>query len=89
VSLNVAVEVIRDEVVVSVVDNAVNEGRELACIAKHAVANCVEHGSEVGIELEFGVEVGVAEVFDVFCEIAEEEDVLFADFTGNLDLTRC
>jgi len=30
------------------------------------------------------VEVGVTEVFDILAEVAEEEDVLFADFSGDL-----
>jgi hypothetical protein len=32
--------------------------------------------------------VGVTQVFDVFGEVAEEEDVVFADFTGYFDLER-
>jgi hypothetical protein len=33
------------------------------------------------------VVVGVTEVFDVLAEVAEEEDVLFADFPGDLCIT--
>jgi hypothetical protein len=34
--------------------------------------------------VEVLVVVGVAEVFNVFAEVAEEEDVFFADFSGDL-----
>jgi hypothetical protein len=30
--------------------------------------------------------MGVAEVFDVFGQVAEEEYVVFSDFTGNFNL---
>jgi hypothetical protein len=33
------------------------------------------------------VVVGVTEVFDVLAEVAEEEDVLFADLSGDLCIT--
>ena len=36
--------------------------------------------------MEGAVIVSVAQVFDVFSEVAEEEDVVFADLSGYLDL---
>ena len=86
VCLDVTVKVVRDEVIVSMVDNAINEGRKLSSITKHAITNGVEYCSKIRIELELRVEVGVSEILDVFSEVAEEEDILFTDFTGDLDL---
>jgi hypothetical protein len=32
------------------------------------------------------VKMAVAEILDIFCEVTEEEDVLFANLAGNLNL---
>ena len=86
VGLDVAVEVIRDEVVVAMVGDAVAEGGEAGCVAKHVGFDGVEDFGEVGVELEGSVVVGMAEVFHVFGQVAEEEDVGFADFACDFDL---
>lgn len=71
------------------VDDAVEQGTEALGITECALVNRVEDGRELGVELVVRVEMGVAEVFDVFCQVAEQEDVLLADFSGNLDLAGC
>ena len=86
VRFHIAVEIIRDEVVVALVDDAVAKSSEAARIAELAAFDGVEHFRKVGIELEGAVVVGVAEVFDVFGEIAEEEDVGFTDLARDLNL---
>lgn len=68
------------------VDDGVDEGAELARVAKGAFADGVEDGLQGGVELETAVPVSVAQVFDVFGEVAEEEDVVFADFARNFDV---
>ena len=84
--LDVAVEVVADEVIVAVVGHGVDEGGELALVAKAAAADGVEDLDEVVVEVEVAVVVGVAEVFDVFGKVAKEENVGVADFSGNLNL---
>lgn len=84
--LDVAVEVIADEIVIAVIDYGVAEGGEAAGVAEHAAFDGVEDFLKVLVELEGTVGVGVTEVFDVFGEIAEEEDVIFADLARNFDL---
>jgi hypothetical protein len=69
-----------------VVDDRVHQSRELAGIAEGSLADCAEDALEHGVEVEVLVVVGVAEVFDVFAEVAEEEDVFFADFSGDLGM---
>ena len=63
----------------------VHQRAELSCVAESATADRGEDLLELGVEVEFAVEVGVAEVFDIFGEVAEQEDVVFADFAGDLD----
>lgn len=82
--IEVALKIVRDEVVVAVVDDRVDEGGELGGVAEGAGADRVEDAGELGIEVEVcAVEVVVAEVVDVFGEVAEEEDVFFAYFAGD------
>lgn len=85
--VNVRLEVVRDEVVVAVVDDRVYEVGELAGIAENAFANGLEDVLEHGVQVEVLVEVCVAQVLDVFAEVAEEEDVLFSDFSCDLCYT--
>jgi len=84
--LDIAIEIIRDEVIIALVDDGVAEGGEPAGVAELAALDGVEDFDEVGVELDVAVGVGVTEVFDVFGEVAEEEDVGFADFAGDFDL---
>ena len=83
---DVAVEVVGDKVVVAVLGDRGEEGREVRRVAECAGADGVEDCGEVGVKLEAAVEVSVADFFDVFGEVAEEEDVIFADLTGYFDL---
>ena len=83
---HIAVEVVRHEVVVTVIDDAVAQRGEAAGVAEHVGFDGLEDFGEVGVEGEFAVVVGVAEVFDVLGQIAEEEDVGFANFAGDFDL---
>lgn len=81
--LHVALEVVRHQVVVSVLGDAVDKGTELTRIAKHALTNDAEDTGELRVELEARVGVGVAQVLDVLGEVAEEEDVVFADLSSS------
>ena len=87
--LDVAVEIIADEVVIAMVKYRAAEGGEAACIAEHIGFDGVENFDEIGVGAEFTVVVGVTEIFHVFGEVTEEEDVLVADFSGDFDLEEC
>jgi hypothetical protein len=84
--VDVRLEVVRDEVVIAVVDDRVDQVRELAGVAKHALADGLEHFLEHRVEVELLVEVRVAEVFDILAQVAEEEDILFSNLTSDLGL---
>lgn len=79
-------EIVGDEIIVSVLGDGRHERGELAGVAEGAGCDGVEDFGEVRVEVEAAVEVAVAELFDVFGEVAEEEDVLFADFAGDFNL---
>lgn len=69
------------------IDNRVAESGESVGIAKGVGFDGVKHFGKRRVEVEGAVVVGVAEVFDVFGEVAKEEDVGFADFTSDFNLT--
>lgn len=83
---DVGVEIVRDEVVITVLFDRAYERGEIGFVAEHVVFDCIEDALQLWVQLEVAVEVSVAQVLDVFGEIAEEEDVLLADFAGDLDL---
>jgi hypothetical protein len=81
------VEVIRHEIVITVILHRRDQGREVVGGTEGVGADEGEDGGEGGVQGGGGaVGVRVPEVFDVFGEVAEEEDVLLADFTGYFDL---
>lgn len=86
VCLDVAVEVVRDQVVVAVLHDTVAQRVEARRLAEHAPADGVEDFGQVRVQLEVAVLVGVAEILDVLGQIAEEEDIRLPDLTGDLDL---
>ena len=59
-------EVVGDEVVVTVIDNPIDKRGELPRVAESSIADLVKDGLELRVELEITVVVVVAEVFDVF-----------------------
>lgn len=84
--LDVAVEVVADEVVVAVVANGADEGGELVGVAEGVGLDGVEDFDQVRVDGMGAVVVCVAQVFDVFGQVAEEEDVVLADLAGDFDL---
>lgn len=84
--VDVALEVVGDQVVIAMVDNAVDQSAELACIAERPVADGVKNARQLRVELEAAVEVVVTEIFDILGEITEQEDVVLADFSGDLNV---
>lgn len=66
------------------VDDAVHQSAELACIAESAAAHGLKDTLELRIDLKAAVEVAVTKVFDVLSEVAEKEDIVLADLAGDL-----
>lgn len=85
--LDVRGEVVRDEVVVAVVDDAVDERAEAARVAEGAGLDRLEHGRQLRVKLVASVKVGVAQLVDVLGKVAEEEDVVLANLAGDFDLS--
>lgn len=63
--LQVALEVVRDEVEVAMFGDAADEGRKRACVAELAVLNCTEDLLQPRVDLMLAIEVCVAKVFNV------------------------
>lgn len=84
--LQVAVEVVRDEIVVAMINNAANKSRERPLVTECAALDCFEDLLEVRIDLALAVEMRVTEIFHIFGKVAEQEDVLITSLAGDLDL---
>jgi hypothetical protein len=84
--LAVACKIVRDKIVVTVVNNSVQKSRELVGVTKRAFLNLIEYGGKRFVELIVAIDVAVAEFFDIFGKVPEEEDVTVANFAGNFDL---
>lgn len=84
--LDVARKVVRDEVVVAVVDDTIDQRRECIGVAELATANRVKDTLQGGVELEARIAVCMAEVLHVLGQIAEQEDILLAYLTSDLNL---
>jgi hypothetical protein len=63
--LQVALEVVGDEVVVAMFGDAADEGRKWSYVAELAVLNCVEDLLQLRVDLILAIEVCVAKVFNV------------------------
>ena len=86
VGLDIAVEVIGNEIVVAVLNDGVAESREAAGVSKASTLDSLKHLVEIGVELEISVIVGMAEVFDIFCQVSKEENIGFANFSRDFNL---
>lgn len=80
----IALEVIRDEIEVAMVDNTVDKRRELVGISEAVALDGIKDLTEIVIELEFTVAVVMTKVFDVLRKVTEEENVLLTNFSGDL-----
>jgi hypothetical protein len=84
--LTITVEVVRDEVVVAMLNNPIHESREVIGIAKGALLDGVEDVAEGFIKLVSPIHVSVTEILHVLRQIAEEEDVVLANFSRDFNL---
>jgi hypothetical protein len=71
-----------------VLNNAVDERGEAFSVSKPSSTNAVENSGQLGIELVVRVDMSVSQILNVFRKVTEKEDVLLANFTGNLNLAR-
>ena len=87
--LNVAVEVVRHQVEITVVSNRRDHGREVLHVAKRALLNRLKHLGQIRVYTMRTVRVRVAEVLDVLGQVAKEEDVVLANLTRDFNLRTC
>jgi hypothetical protein len=86
--LDVRVEVVRNEVVVTVLDDAVDKCGETVSVAELSLTDNIENSGQLGIKLILRVDMSVSQILNVFGKVTEEEDVLLANLTGNFDLVK-
>ena len=79
-------KVIGDEVVVAMVNDAVDERGEGTGLPKSTLFNLIKDLGKGFVEMVIAIDVGVAQIVDVFGEVAEEENVVLADFARDFDL---
>jgi hypothetical protein len=84
--LDVRREVIRDEIIISVLDDTVEQCREGLRVTKGARRDGIEDGSELGLKLVVVVQMAVAKILNILREVTEEEDVLFANLASDFNL---
>ncbi len=87
VGLDVAVEIVRHQVVVAVVADGRDHAGEVVRVTERALLDGLEHLQQVGVYRVLAVRVAVAEVFDVLGQVAEQENVVLANLTSDLDLS--
>ena len=85
-SLDIAVEIVRNKIVIAMLDDGVAESGEAAGVTEASTLDSLEHFVKIWIKLEISIGVSMAEIFDILCEVSEEEDVGFADFASYLNL---
>lgn len=66
-----------------------NHGQEIIGLAKRAALNRLEDLVQVRVDRVRAVRVCVAKVLDILGEVAEEEYIVLANFTRNLNLWQC
>jgi hypothetical protein len=79
-------EVVGNEIIVSMVFNPADQCAECVRIAKSVFLDFVKDSLKVGVNGVRAISMSVAEVFDVFGKVAKEEDVVFSDFSSNFNL---
>ena len=86
--LDVAVEVVADQVVIAMVGDTVAQRSEAVRVAEHVAPDGIKHLSQVWVKLEVSVMVRVPQILDVFGQVSEQEDVRLPNFACDLDLLR-
>jgi hypothetical protein len=86
VRLDVAVEVVRHQVVVAVVADRGDQTGKVLRVAEGPLLDGLEDLGKVGVDVVRAIRVRVAEVLDIFGQVAKEENVVLTNFTRDLDL---
>jgi hypothetical protein len=86
--LDVRGKVIRNEVVVTMLHDAIKQGGEALGIAKGAAVDVIKYIGELRLELVLLVQMCVAEVLNILGKVTEQEDVLFTNLAGDFNLLR-
>ena len=84
--LDVAVEVVADQIVVSMVHDRIAKSREMASVTKHTSFDGVEYLLKVFVQLKLAVSMSMAEVFHILSKIAKEKYVALSNLACDLDL---
>lgn len=85
--LAVAVEVVRHQIIITMVNNAINKSRELASVTKFSRFDHLEDILQISVYFESGaIKMVVSEIIDVFRQVAEEENVVFTNLSCDFDI---
>lgn len=83
---DVTVEVIGNEIVVSVISDGVAECAETAGVAKSAAFDRVKNIGQVRVKSKGAEIVSVAKVFNILGQVTKKKDIGVTDFTCYFDL---
>ena len=86
-SLDIAVEVIANKVVVPMVRDRVDKGGESILVAEHATSDDFKDLCEIRVDGVLSEVVGVTEVLDILGKITKEEDVGVTNLTSDFNLS--
>lgn len=86
VRLDVAVEVVTDQVVIPLVDDGVTQRSETAGVTELAASDSIEDLGQIGVESKRAVIMGVTQVFNIFRQVPEKEDVGVPNFPSDFNL---
>lgn len=76
---------IGNAVVIPAINDARDERLERSRVTKDTLADSIERLLQRSRELEVSITVFVAQTFNLIRQMPKEEDLVFADFFGNLD----
>lgn len=84
--LDIAVEIIRHQIVIAVVADSRNHGAKVVRSAESALLNLLEDLLKVTVDGVGSISVRVTQVFDILGQGTEQENVVLTNFTSNLNL---
>lgn len=79
-------EVIGDEIVVSVILNGTNKSAERSSITKGVVLDGLEDLGKILVNSVAAIGVSVSEILNVLGQVTKEEDVVLANLAGDFNL---
>ena len=82
-------EVIRDEVVIAVLNNCIDKSRECPFVAESALLDGFKDFGQCWVDLVLAIEVVVTEILNIFSKVSKKENVLVACLPSDFDLRMC